>query len=133
MTVIPAVTRFLRASLRGHGQPHLSLSQLRVMHFLRRCPQASLSEVANYLDVTRPTMSAMVERLVQRGLVQRLENPQERRRIALSLTEAGNAEMEKVYDATLNTVAHRLEVLSEAQLQQVKLGLSVLGDLFADS
>lgn len=69
MTVIPVVTRFLRAELRTHGQPHFSLSQLRVLYFLNRQPQASLSEVADYLDVTRPTMSAMVERLVQRNLV----------------------------------------------------------------
>lgn len=64
MTVVPAITRFLRAELRRHGHPQFSLSQLRVLYFLNRRPQASLSEVADYLDVTRPTMSAMIERLV---------------------------------------------------------------------
>jgi DNA-binding MarR family transcriptional regulator len=89
MTVVPAVTRFLRAGIRCHGKPHLSLSQLRVLYFLRRRSQASLSEVADYLDVTRPTMSAMVERLVQRGLVNRISDPAERRRIILTLTPTG--------------------------------------------
>lgn len=130
MTVVPAVTRFLRAGIRRHGKPHLSLSQLRVLYFLRRRSQSSLSEVADYLDVTRPTMSAMIERLVQRGLIDRMGDPIERRRIILTLTPEGAAEMERVYDATQQTVADRLAKLSEAQLQQVQAGLAILGDLF---
>ncbi|MBW4481929.1 MAG: MarR family transcriptional regulator [Tildeniella torsiva UHER 1998/13D] len=130
MTAVPAVTRFLRAGIRRHGKPHLSLSQLRVLYFLRRRSQSSLSEVADYLDVTRPTMSAMVERLVQRGLVNRISDPAERRRIILTLTPKGTAEMERVYDATLQTVADRLATLPAADLQQVQAGLAILGDLF---
>ncbi|MGG6238601.1 MarR family winged helix-turn-helix transcriptional regulator [Nodosilinea sp. AN01ver1] len=130
MTTVPAVTRFLRAGIRRYGKPHLSLSQLRVLYFLRRRSQSSLSEVADYLDVTRPTMSAMVERLVQRGLIDRISDPNERRRIILTLTPAGEAEMTRVYDATLQTVADRLADLSEAQLQQVQAGLAILSDLF---
>jgi DNA-binding MarR family transcriptional regulator len=130
MTVVPGVTRFLRAGIRRHGKPHLSLSQLRVLYFLRRRSQSSLSAVADYLDVTRPTMSAMVDRLVQRGLIDRISDPTERRRIILTLTPEGTAEMERVYDATLQTVADRLAGLSETQLQQVQAGLAILGDLF---
>lgn len=133
MTVVPAMTRFLRSEIRHHGQPHLSLSQLRVLYFLDRKRQSSLSEVADYLDVTLPTMSAMIERLVQRGLVQRIADPHERRRLVLTLTEAGSAEMERVYGATLAGVASRLEGLSDEQLNQVMAGLLILENLFADS
>jgi DNA-binding MarR family transcriptional regulator len=133
MTVIPAMTRFLRAEIRHHGKPSLSLSQLRVLYFLQRKPQSSLSEVADYLDVTRPTMSGIVERLVQRGLVHRVENLDERRRIALTLTETGVTEMERVYGATLANLASRLEGLSDEELHQVMAGLSILSNLFTDS
>jgi len=132
MTVVPAVTRFLRASIRSHGKPHLSLSQLRVLYFLQRRSQSSLSAVADYLDVTRPTMSAMVDRLVQRGLVHRSPDPSERRRIILSLTPEGTATMERVYRATQQTVADRLEALSAAQLNQISAGLALLSTLFEE-
>ncbi|ACB01105.1 MULTISPECIES: MarR family winged helix-turn-helix transcriptional regulator [Cyanophyceae] len=132
MTVIPVVTRFLRAELRTHGQPHFSLSQLRVLYFLNRQPQASLSEVADYLDVTRPTMSAMVERLVQRNLVQRQQDPHERRRIALSLTDHGTAELDRVYGATLASVTQRLEGLSAEQTAQMMQGFTILEGIFAE-
>lgn len=132
MTVIPVVTRFLRAELRNHGQPHFSLSQLRVLYFLNRQPQASLSEVADYLDVARSTMSAMIERLVQRNLVHRQDDPHERRRIALSLTPHGTAELERVYEATLASVAQRLQGLSDEQTAQVMKGLAILEAVFAE-
>jgi DNA-binding MarR family transcriptional regulator len=131
MTVVPAITRFLRASMRHQGQPQcLSLSQLRVLYFLQRRSPSSLSAVAAYLDVTRPTMSVMIERLVQRGLVQRTNDPIERRRIALSLTPQGKTELDQVYNATLLTVADRLQGLSEPELVQISASLGILGTLF---
>lgn len=133
MTVVPAVTRFLRAELRRHGHPQFSLSQLRVLYFLNRRPQASLSEVADYLDVTRPTMSAMIERLVQRGIVARVDDPQERRRVALTLTAAGTAELDQVYGAAIASVAQRLAGLSDDQIAQVMAGLAILEGVFAES
>ncbi|MGB3517922.1 MAG: MarR family transcriptional regulator [Elainellaceae cyanobacterium] len=133
LTVIPLVTRWLRAEMRHQGQPHLSLSQLRVLHFLHRRPQSSLSELADYLDVTRPTMSVMVDRLVQRGWVHRQDDVQERRRIALTLTEAGTAQLEQVYGATLTQISQRLQSLSAEQCQQVMAGLSVLSSVFAEA
>lgn len=133
ITVVPLVTRVLRAEMRHHSQPHLSLSQLRVLHFLNRKPQSSLSEVADYLDVTRPTMSVMVERLVQRGLVHRMDDINERRRIRLTLTATGIAELGAVYNATLANLASRLEALSVEQSRQVMAGLSILEALFAES
>jgi hypothetical protein len=41
--------------------------------------------------------------------------------------------MERVYDATLQTVADRLEGLSEVQLQQVRAGLDILSSIFEES
>lgn len=133
MTVVPLITRVLRAETRQHSQPYLSLSQLRVLHFLKRKPQSSLSDVADYVDVSRPTMSVMVERLVQRGLVHRVEDANERRRVVLTLTVVGMVELDAAYNATLAKVANRLEMLSETQCQQVVEGLSILGALFAET
>jgi DNA-binding MarR family transcriptional regulator len=133
MTVMPAMMRWLRAEIRHHGQPQLSLSQLRVLYFLDRKPQSSLSEVADYLDVTRPTMSAMIERLVLRGLVHRIDDPSERRRVLLTLTESGSAEKARVYDAALASVAHRLGALSDQERQHISAGLALLSECFTDS
>jgi DNA-binding MarR family transcriptional regulator len=78
-------------------------------------------------------MSVMVDRLVQRGWVHRQDDVQERRRIALTLTEAGTAQLEQVYGATLTQISQRLQSLSAEQCQQVMAGLSVLSSVFAEA
>jgi DNA-binding MarR family transcriptional regulator len=132
MRVIPKVIRFLRSEMRQQGQPSLSLSQLRVLKFLERSPHASLSEVADYLDVTRPTMSTMIDRLVQRGLVARTADPQERRRVLLTLTTAGQTQLQQVSQATEANVVEVLAHLSTPQLQQLLQGVMLLDEVFAE-
>lgn len=132
VNVIPQVVRCLRAEMR-HGDPSLSLSQLRVLTYLKRCPQASLTDVSEYLDVTRPTMSGTIERLVQRGLVDRVEDPQERRRVLLSLTATGVQQLQQVTEATREKMAQKLLHLSDVQLQQLMQGLLLLGQAFEET
>lgn len=132
MDIVPAVIRYLRAEMRQQSQSVLTLTQLRVLGFLRRHPQASLSDVADYLDVTRSTMSTMIDRLVQRGLVDRTEDPQERRRVIISLTPIGQEHFQHVSDATSTKVADALTRLSPSQLRQIMQGLTLLGEVLED-
>ncbi|HEY9597289.1 MAG TPA: MarR family transcriptional regulator [Cyanophyceae cyanobacterium] len=132
MEVVPKVMRFMRAEARQQQQPLLSLSQLRVLGFLERCPEASLSEVADYFDVSRSSMSAMIERLVQRNLVNRIEDPKERRRVNLTLTTTGTEYLHQVYQLIRSQLADVLANLSDAQLRQVMEGIALLGEAFKD-
>lgn len=124
--------RFMRAEARQQQQPFLSLSQLRVLAFLERCPQASLSEVADYFDVSRSSMSAMIERLVQRRFVDRMEDPKERRRVSLTLTTTGTEYLHQVYEVIRSQLADVLTNLSDTQLRQVMEGIALLGEAFKD-
>lgn len=132
VSVVPQVVRFLRSQMR-QGDASLSLSQLRVLNYLKRCPQASLTDVSEYLDVTRATMSATIERLVQRGLVERIEDPQERRRVLLSLTPTGEQQLQQVLQRTRSQVAQKLDNFSDEQLQQLLQGLWLLRQAFEET
>ena len=126
LQVIPEITHFLRDEVRQYGKPRLSLSQLRTLYFLEHHPESSLSEVAEHLDVTRPTMSGAIERLVKQGLVTRTGDPQERRRILLSLTSAGGKYQQQVYQTLLGCIEQRLGSLSEEEISQIMAGLLLL-------
>ena len=89
METIPLLMRFIRADMRSHNADSLSIPQLRSLAFINRNPGASLSLVAEHLGVTCATASTTIERLVQRNLVERTDNPQERRRVVLNLTKEG--------------------------------------------
>ncbi|HJY83310.1 MAG TPA: MarR family transcriptional regulator [Candidatus Binatia bacterium] len=133
METVPAVLRFLRAEMRRHGAPFLSVPQFRVLVFLYRHPGASLSSAAKHLGVTCPTASVLVDRLVRRGLVDRTAYPQERRRLALTLTATGAQHLQQARNATRTRVAGLLADLSAVELQKIVDGVTLLGKVFKEA
>ena len=83
------VTRLVTPEVRRRGPKQLSLSHMRALGFLDANPDADLSAVADYVGLTLPSMSTLVDGLVRRGLVARLAAPRDRRRLRLRLTAAG--------------------------------------------
>ena len=133
METVPAVMRFLRTEMRRHGTPFLSVPQFRVLGFLYRHPGASLSSAAEHLGVTCPTASVLVDRLVRRGLVDRTAYPQERRRIALTLTATGAQHLQQARDATRARVANLLAGLSAGELHKIEESVTLLGKVFTEA
>jgi MarR family transcriptional regulator, lower aerobic nicotinate degradation pathway regulator len=63
----------------------LSLTQLRVLGILRdRNP--TMAELATYLGLERSTVSGLVDRAVQRGLVEKTAHPADARSVRVGLT-----------------------------------------------
>lgn len=133
METIPLVMRFIRAEMRSQGAPSLSVPQFRTLMFLYRYPGSSLSSVAEHLGVTRPTASALTERLVQRGFVDRTEHPKERRQVVLKLTEVGFEHLQPIRERTRAKIAKMLVSLSEAQQLRIVEGLTVLSEVFEET
>ncbi len=66
----------------------VSVAQWVVLRTLYDCSGATLNDAAERVGVDKSTLSRMVERLVQRGLVDRSEG-HDRRSVELTLTAAG--------------------------------------------
>ncbi|MFK0730455.1 MAG: MarR family winged helix-turn-helix transcriptional regulator [Gloeotrichia echinulata GP01] len=130
METIPLLMRFIRAEMRTHSSDSLSIPQLRSLAFLNRNPGASLSEVADHLGVTCATASTTIDRLVQRHLVQRTDNPQERRRVVLNLTKEGKSLLEQSQEKTRSHIAEIIECLTPDKVSQIEEGLTLLKNVF---
>jgi DNA-binding MarR family transcriptional regulator len=89
LDVVPLVMRSLRAEFRSHRGKEINIPQYRTLMYLRRSPGASLSNVAEYLGITSPSTSKLVNDLVERGLIDRQPSPVDRRKITLILTPKG--------------------------------------------
>ena len=72
----------------------------------------------------------MVDRLVQRELVDRQEDPHERRQIMLKLTPMGSDRLEEMRNTTRQKIADLLDELTPKELGQVAIGLTLLGRVF---
>jgi MarR family transcriptional regulator, lower aerobic nicotinate degradation pathway regulator len=71
------------------AQHDLSLTQLRVLGILRD-REPTMAELATYLGLERSTVSGLIDRSVQRGLVRKAADAADGRSVRISLTtEAG--------------------------------------------
>ncbi|MFB2892607.1 MarR family winged helix-turn-helix transcriptional regulator [Aerosakkonemataceae cyanobacterium BLCC-F50] len=132
METIPLAMRFIRADIRSRNSTTMSVPQFRTLAFLDRNPGASLSDLAEHLGVTRATASANTERLVQRDFVHRCDDPKERRRVVLNLTEAGKVHLEECRSQTRDRISELLNSLTEQQILLIEEGLTLLKDVLED-
>ena len=68
----------------------LSMPQMGTLFFLRGGP-GTVSAIAEHLDLSLAATSHLIERLVQRDLVTRFENPADRRQKCVELSPGGRA------------------------------------------
>jgi DNA-binding MarR family transcriptional regulator len=130
LEVVPLVVRTLRATMRLHRGAHLSVPQFRSLGYLSREAGASLSDVAEHVGLTLPSMSKMIDGLVERRLVCRGISTRDRRRITLALSALGRATLQRARGRTQARVAEMLDALSEAERATVIRAMHALRPVF---
>lgn len=107
--------RFSEEQARANGitpQQHLVLA---VTRGHPDYPQVAIGALADALQLRQSSTSLLVDRCVKRGLLHRQEDPRDRRRVIVWLTEEGQNILDRVTDA--NREAARDAALSEAVAQ----------------
>ncbi len=131
LEVVPTITQAIRVEMRAHRQLDLSVPQFRTLAFLKRNPGSSLSAAAEFIGLTLPTMSVLVEGLVQRGLVQRTPDLRDRRRVHLSLTVEGLSLHAGAVAGAETGLVELLAPLSMADRDAIVHALALLQPVFA--
>jgi DNA-binding MarR family transcriptional regulator len=72
-------------------QQGLSLPQVNALLFIYHMDRCQVSDISLFTDSSTAAASQLVERLVHQGLVERLEDPSDRRTRILKLTPKGQA------------------------------------------
>ncbi len=91
---------------------NITMPQMKVLMLVRENGAMRVGVLARHLNVSTPTITGIVDRLVRQGLVQREDDPSDRRVVLNSLTGKGQGVMERL--------AHR----SDAELQRMVGSLS---------
>jgi DNA-binding MarR family transcriptional regulator len=89
----------------------------------------SQGEIARAMNVDRTTMVALIDDLQGKGLVRRRQDPEDRRKNAVELTDAGRDTARRAADAVERAERDFLKPLSAAEAAQFKkILLALLGD-----
>jgi long-chain acyl-CoA synthetase len=109
--VVARLAKHLEVAL---GAVDVTPAQYRVLVHLAEGP-AGASGLATGVAVTRPSVTAVVDGLVARGLVERRPNPEDRRRVGHLLTARG-MEILHAADAAVEERLHELLALVEPEV-----------------
>jgi MarR family transcriptional regulator, organic hydroperoxide resistance regulator len=98
----------------------LTVPQFIVLHTLyRQSRGCSMSELAEASLQVSATMTGIVDRLVERGLVQRQRDQADRRSVHIVLDQAGVLLMEQIENKQKERIAYLLEQLSHEERQHM--------------
>ena len=132
LDVVPLAMRVIRKQLRQHSAQLISVPQFRTLLFINRNRGASLSEAADHIGLTLPSMSALVDGLVTRNFVTRRTRPDDRRRVDLTLTERGEITLQTATKATQNHLKDQFSRLSETERSTIVRSMRILRQVFSE-
>jgi DNA-binding MarR family transcriptional regulator len=104
----------------------LSMSHIGALFHLYHEGTCGVTELGNHLDVSSAAASQMLERLVQQDLIQRTEDPDDRRVRQVVLTEKGSRILEEGIRIQQQWLGDLAESLSPAEKETIMSGLSIL-------
>ena len=107
----------------------LSLTAAATLTTLRRSGPARLTELAVSEGVTQPSMTALVARLTDAGLVRRRTDPGDRRAVLVELTPAGAELLDRRREDRAARLAGPLGELAEDDVRVITAALPALGRL----
>ncbi len=106
---------------------------------LRRIKKAQLmgekikiSDLSRFMNVSKPAITLMITDLEKRGLVERIYDKQDRRRIFLNLTEKGEEFVEKSEEEANHFFSKILEQLGENDSDELLRIFEKLGNILEE-
>jgi DNA-binding MarR family transcriptional regulator len=103
----------------------VTLPQMRVLVLASQPGQLNATGVAQALDIHLSSASRICDRLVQAGLLDRRDLPQDRRNVELTLTPAGERLLASVNDHRREVFRRILRRMDSAERESLAAALSV--------
>ena len=132
LEAVPHLRRIIHSAAQDDDSAGaLTVTQLRVLARLVRGVQLP-SELARALEITPATAGEVVDLLVRRGLVERRDQPGDRRCTPLLVTPAGLARWEAAMDRAMEALKQLLAGMEPAHRAALEEGLEALLERIGD-
>ena len=104
----------------------LTMSQTKAMYLVIAAGPMRMTELAHRLGVTNSTATGQVDRLVELGLVDRHEDPADRRQVVVHATEHGSATLEQFRELNSRRMRELLAQPEASDLTTIDRAIRIL-------
>ena len=128
---IPPVWNRIKGNIRSIAAENydISVEQFHILRHIRK-GLTSVSELAQVKQISRSAISQAVDLLVERGLICRLQNAQDRRNIPLELTGSGNQLLDTISEKNRAWMKGQMTFLSAQDLNTLTWAMEILSKTF---
>ena len=110
---------------------NLTSAQIKLLTCFSNKAELTMTELSNNLAVSMPTMTAMVDRLVNSKMVERERDDMDRRVVRVKLTDAGEKILKKLVRIRRKEMEKILMNLSEGEMESYLTSIEVVAQLLA--
>jgi DNA-binding MarR family transcriptional regulator len=126
------------AALAGLMRQEVSMGQLHVLWLLEHHGPTPMTRLAGLLDVSLPAATGLIDRMEDRGLVERLRDPDDRRKVVIQPGPGGRIALEQTEGLRRDRLRRILGRLDARQVRRAGAAVrdlreAVTADLGADS
>lgn len=129
--------RFIRVAEQLNRQTHsgqldewegmdMTIPQIRTLVLLERMDTARMTDIAIYIGRALSATTTVVDRLVERGLVDRVSDPNDRRLVMCELTDTGRQALERFWRIGRDRLQMVADLLDDEQLEKAVEGLELV-------
>jgi DNA-binding MarR family transcriptional regulator len=115
----------------GYGITGLQSAQYRVLGVLMKAGTLPVSEIGRRLYISKPYMTALIDTLIEGGLVQRQPDLTDRRVINITITEQGTKYLKQSVSLYKKDLKELLSILGDADLEDLCTSLESLKAILA--
>ncbi|MCK5736128.1 MAG: winged helix-turn-helix transcriptional regulator [Spirochaetaceae bacterium] len=98
-----------------------------LMHIAESGPEC-MKGVGGHVGLEAGSFTPVADKLIKEGLVERIPDPSDRRRVLLRITGIGNTAVKKIKRMMKNHYAHKLSVLDNQQLSHLAEAMNTISD-----
>jgi len=127
LTAIRRIMSLLKQSFeKDFKKMDVTQSQILVMRVLNQYGDMKVSDISKELDLSNSTVSGIIDRLVEKKIVQRKRSEEDRRIVMISLADEYRQPVRKHLNAFAQKMRRALSTTTEEDLDSIMQGLEKL-------
>jgi len=107
----------------------LKKNHKKILNILYQHDKLTITEISKLLDIEKGSLTTLIDVLDEKDLVIRLNDPTDRRKTLISLSQNGKEEMERVMNYFAQRINKSLKKFNSDEVQQFETNLQFVVDL----
>ena len=108
----------------------LEAAQYRVLGVLMKSGSHPISEIGRVLYISKPYMTVLIDSLMEKGWIERRNDPDDRRVILISITPGGKKHLRQAFEVYKTDVKILLAGLGSEDIEKLCSSLEKLQEIF---